>query len=264
MRYPQRSAARVCMKPSLCTALALSALFSQTARADVHCYLFRNDAPGVTALTFSYSPSVGNVTTGVAIDPGKTYPFDGKPWCWNLPEGSTAVVMVSGSGVPRWMGNLILGNGSRTADSGTYVMGSDAPSGAVPSPSNPVVPATAMTAAASTSAASKAVAGAPDTTAATSAAAPSQTCLPNSFPNGSSYCLTALQSGIQLRCDSSHTGRSGSVTIDHLSLTCPRGQNLKLTCMTGLGGQQLCALNDSQICTMEYPRSAAEFCPRNH
>jgi hypothetical protein len=252
------------MKLSLGTALALSALLSHTARADVHCYLFRNDASGVTALTFSYSPPMGNVMTGVAIDPGKTYPFDGRPWCWNLPAGSTALVTVAGSGVPRWTGQLVLGNGSRTADSGTYVMGGDAPPAAAASPSSHVVPATAMTAAASTSAASAAVVGAPASTTATAAAAPSRTCLPNSFPNGTSYCLTALQSGIQLRCDTSHTGRSGSVTIDHLSLTCPGGQSLKLTCMDGLGGHQLCALGDSQICTIEYPRSAAEFCPRKH
>lgn len=252
------------MKLALGTVLALSVLLSHTARAGVHCYVFRNDAPGVTALTFSYSPPMGNVVTGVAIDPGKTYPFDGRPWCWNLPEGSTAVVMVAGSGVPRWTGKLVLGNDSQAAESGTYVMGSDAlsPAAASPPPAH-AVPATAITAAASTSAASTAAAGAPASTTATAPAAPSQTCLPNSFPNGSSYCLTALQKGVQVRCNASHTGRSGLVTVDYLSLTCPQGQNLKLTCMTALGGLQQCVLNDSQICTIEYARSAAEFCPRS-
>jgi hypothetical protein len=223
--------------------------------------VFRNDAPGVTALTFSYSPPTGNVVTGVAIDPGKTYPFDGRPWCWNLPGGSTATVTVAGSGVPRWTERLVLGNGPETADSGTYVMGVDAPSPAAASSPAHAVPAAAVAAAASTAAASTAAAGVSASTA-RAPAAPSQTCLPNSYPDGSSYCLTALKSGVKLRCDASHTGRSGVVTVDHLSLTCSQGQNLKLTCMTGLAGQQQCALNDSQVCTLERPRSAAEFCPR--
>lgn len=242
--------------------IAFVAFLSHPARADVHCYVFRNEAPGVTALTFSYSPPMGDVVTGVAIDPGKTYPFDGRPWCWNLPGGSTAVVTVTGPGMPRWTEKLVLGNGSGTADSGTYVIGGVPPSPSAAAASAPTNPAAAITAAAGAVATGAVAAAGSSPTAAAAAAASSQTCLPNAFPNSSSYCLTAVRSGVKLRCDASHTGRSGLVTVDHLSLTCAQGQKVKLTCMTGLGGQQQCALNDSQICTMEYPRSAADFCPR--
>ena len=48
------------------------ALLSHPARADTHCYGFRNDSAEVATLSFSYHPSIGNVITGAAIDPGKT------------------------------------------------------------------------------------------------------------------------------------------------------------------------------------------------
>src|SRR5215469_14650422 len=102
-------------------AVSLAAL-SQTTWADTHCYGFRNDSAGVAMLSFSYHPSVGNVITGAAVDPGKTYPFDGRPWCWNLPEGTTATVAVSGPAAPQWKGTLVLGNGTGTTPSGTYVV----------------------------------------------------------------------------------------------------------------------------------------------
>src|SRR6516165_12575452 len=112
-------------------ALLITAL-SQAAWADTHCYDFRNDSAAVATLSFSYHPPVGNVITGVAVDPGKTYPFDGRPWCWNLPEGTTATVAVSGPAVPQWKGNLVLGNGTGTAPSGTYVMGGVTAAAAAP------------------------------------------------------------------------------------------------------------------------------------
>ena len=62
----------------------LMALLSHTARADTHCYDFRNNSAGVAMLSFSYHPSVGNVITGAAVDPGKTYPFDGREYGFAL------------------------------------------------------------------------------------------------------------------------------------------------------------------------------------
>ena len=76
--------------------ITLLLLLCQTARADTHCYTFRNDSPVVVTLNFSYQPLTGNVITGAALDSGKTYPFDGRPWCWNLPEEVTAVDVVPG------------------------------------------------------------------------------------------------------------------------------------------------------------------------
>src|SRR5215471_17062752 len=126
-------------------AVSLAAL-SQTTWADTHCYGFRNDSAAVATLSFSYHPLVGNVITGAAVDPGRTYPFDGRPWCWNLPEGTTATVTVSGPAAPQWKGTLVLGNGAATTPSGTYVVGS------------PAAPATAAAAPATAAAAPAAAA----------------------------------------------------------------------------------------------------------
>src|SRR5215470_3360999 len=131
------------MRPSATWSVVavLVALLSHTARADTHCYGFRNDSAAVATLSFSYHPSVGNVITGAAVDPGKTYPFDGRPWCWNLPEGTTATVTVSGPAAPQWKGTLVLGNRIDTAPSGTYVVGAAA-AAAVP-PVAPLAPVAA-------------------------------------------------------------------------------------------------------------------------
>jgi hypothetical protein len=167
--------------------LAFTALLSQAARADVHCYTFRNDAAGVTSLGFAYSPVTGGVVTGVAIDSGKTYPFDGRPWCWNLPAGSSATVTVSGAGVPGWTGKLVLGNGAQTADSGTYVLTGAARAGAPPAVAASAAVAAATAGAGSAGSAPPAGAAA----AAPAADGQAQSCLPNAFPNGNRYCLTA-------------------------------------------------------------------------
>jgi hypothetical protein len=216
-------------KVALGAVALLISLVSHTARADTHCYGFRNDSAGVATLSFSYHPSTGNVITGAAIDPGKTYPFDGRPWCWNLPEGTTATVTVAGPAAPQWKGTLVLGNGTGTAPSGTYVVGGARAAAAAPA-------------------------------AATPATAPSGTCLANTYPNNETYCLTALQSDIQLGCGVGHTGISGTIVVNHLSLTCRNGRSLKLTCGTATGGRQKCNLNDHQICTDDSVRSAADYC----
>jgi len=205
------------------------ALLSHTARADTHCYGFRNDSAEVATLSFSFHPPIGNVITGAAIDPGKTYPFDGRPWCWNLPEGTTATVAVVGPAVPRWKGTLVLGNGTGTAPSGTYAMGAVTVAAAAP------------------------VAAAPT-------AAQSGTCLANTYPNNETYCLTALETDIHLGCGVGHTGISGAIVVNHLTLTCRNGRSLKLTCGTATGGRQKCNLNDHQICTDDGVRSAADYC----
>jgi hypothetical protein len=210
----------------------LMALLSHTARADTHCYGFRNDSAAVATLSFSYHPAVGNVITGAAIDPGKTYPFDGRPWCWNLPEGTTATVVVSGPAVPQWKGTLVLGNGTGAAPSGTYVVGD--------------VAAAAVTAA--------------PPAAAAAAAAHSDNCLANSFPKSDAYCLTGLENDVRLGCGAGHTGISGNIVVSHLTLKCGNGKQLKLTCGTTTGGRQKCSLNDHEICTDESVRSAADFC----
>jgi hypothetical protein len=241
----------------------LVALLSHTARADTHCYGFRNDSTEVVALSFSFHPSTGNVITGAAIDPGKTYPFDGRPWCWNLPEGTTATVTLTGPAVPRWKGTLVLGNGSGTAPSGTYVMG--AASANAPAAGAAGAPATAT--AAATAAAATAAPAAPATaTGAAAAVAPgaatakSTACLANPYPNNEAYCLTALETGIQLGCGVGHTGISGTIVVNHLTVKCNNGRSLKLTCGTTTGGRQKCNLNDHAICTDDSVRSAADFC----
>jgi len=218
-------------KIALIAVAVLMALVSHTSRADTHCYGFRNDSAGVATLGFSYHPSTGNVITGAAIEPGKTYPFDGRPWCWNLPEATTATVTVSGPAAPQWKGTLVLGNGTGTAPSGTYVVG------------------TATAAAAAPVAA---------------AAAPAQpgTCLANSYPNSEAYCLTALEADIPLSCGVGHTGISGTIVVNHLTLKCRNGRSLKLTCGTATGGRQKCNLNDQAICTDDNVRSAADYCGR--
>jgi hypothetical protein len=228
----QPSAARTA-STSAQLALGAVALFMtlvwRTAWADTHCYGFRNDSAEVATLSFSYHPSTGNVITGAAVDPGKAYPFDGRPWCWNLPEGTTATVAVSGQAAPQWQGTLVLGNGTGTAPSGTYVVG------------------------ATTAAAVAAVAPA-------AAATQSGTCLANTYPNNEAYCLTALETGVKLGCGVGHTGISGTITVSHLTVKCRSGKSLKLTCGTATGGRQKCNLSDHQICTDESVRSAADYC----
>jgi hypothetical protein len=213
-------------------AAAIMALLCQTARADTHCYGFRNDSAEVATLSFSYHPPIGNVITGAAVDPGKTYPFDGRPWCWNLPEGATATVAVSGPAAPQWKGTLVLGNGTGTAPSGTYIIGG-ATALAVP-PAPPAAPAGTASAA----------------------------CLANSYPNSEAYCLTAVETGIRLACGVGHTGISGTIVVDHLTLKCHNGKSLKLTCGTTTGGRQKCDLNDHEICTDDSVRNAADYCGR--
>jgi hypothetical protein len=212
-------------------AAVFMALLSHTARADTHCYGFRNDSAEVATLSFSYHPPIGNVITGAAIDPGKTYPFDGRPWCWNLPDGTTATVALSGPAAAQWKGTLVLGNGTATAPSGTYVVGG--------------------------ASAAAAVAVAP-----TVAAVQSGTCLANPYPNSETYCLTALETGIHLGCGVGHTGISGTIVVNHLALKCRNGRSLKLTCGTATGGRQKCNLNDHEICTDDSVRSAADYCGR--
>ena len=222
-------------KVVLGAAAVFMTLLCHTARADTHCYGFRNDSAEVATLSFSYHPSIGNVITGVAIDPGKTYPFDGRPWCWNLPDGTTATVAVAGPAAPQWKGTLVVGNGTGTAPSGTYVVGS-ATAAAAPAAVAPV--------------------------AVTAAAAQSGTCLANPYPDNETYCLTALETGVQLGCGVGHTGVSGTITVSHLTLKCRNGRSLKLTCGTATGGRQKCNLNDHAICTDDSVRSAADYCGR--
>jgi hypothetical protein len=231
------------MKITIC-AIAVFAAVS-VARADTHCYGFRNDSAEVATLGFTYHPSIGNVITGVAVDPGKTYPFDGRPWCWNLPEGTTATVVVAGPAAPQWKGTLVLGNATGTAPSGTYAIGA-APAASVARAAAVAPAAAVVTPAAAAVAAGKA----------------SAACLANSFPNNDAYCLTALETGIALRCGAGHTGISGTIVVDHLALKCQNGRTLKLTCGTTTGGRQKCNLNDDQICTDDNVRNAANFCGR--
>jgi len=206
------------MKLVCAAVLALAAFLCRPASADDHCYLFRNDAGGLTALSFAYSPAVGGVVTSAAIEPGGTYPFDGKPWCWNLPAGTTATVKVTGAGSPGWTGTLLLGNGTATTGSGTYVLG------------------------------------------ASKAAAAAASCLPNSYPDNQAFCLTAVKTGIHLQCGTGHTGISGTIVVDHLSLTCPDGRKWELICLNALGSRQLCNLNEREMCNSENQWSAAAHC----
>ncbi len=215
-----------------CGALTLFlALLGHSAHADTHCYEFRNDSSELVTLTFSYQPSVGNVTTGAAIDPGKTYPFDGRPWCWNLPQEVTATVIVSAPAAPQWKGSLVLGNRAGTAPSGTYAVG---PGGTAVAPAG----------AAATGAGAAASAG----------------CLANTFPHGDAYCLTGLEPDVRIECGTGHTGISGTIVVNRLSLQCRNGKKLKLTCGTTTGGRQKCDLNDHEICTDDHVRNAADYC----
>ncbi len=213
-------------------AAAITALMCQKARADTHCYSFRNESTEVATVSFTYHPPIGNVVTGAAVDPGKTYPFDGRPWCWNLPEGVTATVVVAGPTAPQWKGTLVLGNGTGTAPTGTYIIG------------GATAPATG--------------AALPAAPAGSAAAA----CLANSYPNSEAYCLTAVETGIRLGCGVGHTGISGTIVVDHLSLKCHNGKSVKLTCGTTTGGRQKCDLNDHEICTDDSVRNAADYCGR--
>src|SRR5262249_49234785 len=138
-------------------------------------------------------------------------------------------------------GTLVLGNGTGTAPSGTYVVGSAA------------APATA--AAAPAAAAGASAAASPTT-------AESGTCLANSYPNNETYCLTALETDVHVDCGVAHTGISGTIVVNHLALKCRNGRSLKLTCGTATGGRQKCNLNDHQICPDDTVRSAADYCAR--
>jgi hypothetical protein len=228
------------MKIAFGALAALIALQCQVARADIHCYDFRNDSGGVATLAFSYHPATGNVITGAALEAGKSYPFDGRPWCWNLPEGTTATVAVSGAAAPEWKGTLVLGNGPGTAPSGTYVVG-----GAKAGAAAPAVPPVAAAAAAP---------------AATAAAAQAGNCLANTYPNNGAYCLTALEDDVRIQCGVGHTGVSGNIVVSHLTVKCHSGKSLKLTCRTVTGARQKCDLNDHEICTDEDVGNAADYC----
>ncbi len=231
-----------------CAALAIVVnLLTATARADTHCYEFRNDSNQVVTLRFSYQPAIGNVIVEVAIDPGKTYPFDGRPWCWNLPEEVSATVTLSGAGTPQWKGALVLGNRPATAPSGTYKVGAATAGSSAPA-------AAAVTAAPATAAATASAAATRPTAAARS------NCLANSFPDSDAYCLTDLETGIQVACGTGHTGISGTITVAHLALQCRNGRKLALTCGTTTGGRQKCDLNDHSICTDDHVRNAADYC----
>ena len=239
------------MKPARRALALLLILPFASAVADTHCYGFRNDSGEVVALSFAYHPSIGNVITGAALEPGKTYPFDGRPWCWNLPEDTTAIVTVAGPGAPQWKGTLVLGNRSGTAPSGTYVVRAATAAAAAPA-------AAASASVAGAAAAPTAKAG---PVAASTAVGP-DTCLANSYPHNEAYCLTALENDIQLGCGTGHTGISGTIVVSHLTLQCRSGRKFKLTCGTASGGRQKCDLNDQQICTDETVRSAADYCAR--
>lgn len=225
---------------------------AHNARADTHCYGFRNDSNAVVTLTFSYRPAIGNVITGAAIDPGKTYPFDGRPWCWNLPEGVTATVTVPAPAAPQWKGSLVLGNSAGSAPSGTYVIGAASSAAAA-------APAAAAASAAAAPAVAAAATAAP---APAPAAPPPAACLANSFPNNDAYCLTGLEDGIAVGCGVGHTGISGTIVVSHLTLQCRNGRKLKLTCGTTTGSRQKCDLNDHEICTDDHISNAAEYCAR--
>jgi hypothetical protein len=234
------------------------------ALADIHCYGFRNDSSEVVTLSFAYHPSIGNVITGAALEPGKTYPFDGRPWCWNLPEDTTAIVTVAGPGAPQWKGTLVLGNRSGTAPSGTYAVRAATSAAAAPTAAAGAAAGAASASAAGAAAASTASAPAAPKAgpAAASTAVRPDACLANSYPNNEAYCLTALKNDIQLGCGTGHTGISGTILVSHLTLQCRSGRKFKLTCGTATGGRQKCNLNDEQICTDENVRNAADYCAR--
>ncbi|MBV9726052.1 MAG: hypothetical protein JO299_12890 [Gammaproteobacteria bacterium] len=228
----------------LASALAvLLTPLTQTAHADTHCYGFRNDSKDIVTLSFSYHPPVGNVITGAALDPGKTYPFDGRPWCWNLPEDTTATVAVSGPATPQWKGSLVLGNRAGTTPSGTYVLGPASTASTAPAAPSAVPGAVSAAAAAKTGAGSS-----------------SASCLANNFPNNDAYCLTGLQSDVPVQCGTGHTGISGTLVVSHLKLQCRNGRKLALTCGTTTGGRQKCNISDQLICTDESVRNAADYC----
>ena len=260
------------MKIAFGALVALLSLPCQVAYADIHCYDFRNDSGAVATLVFSYRPAIGNVITGAALEPGKSYPFDGRPWCWNLPEGTTATVTVSGTAAPAWKGTLVLGNGPNTAPSGTYVIGgvkTTAVTPAVPSAGAAAVAPVAATAGAATAAATVAPAAAPRAAVAPAAVAPAaagaaqaDNCLANTYPGNAAYCLAALENDIRVQCGVGHTGVSGNIVVSHLTVKCHSGKSLKLSCRTVTGGRQKCDLNDHEICTDENVRNAAEYCRR--
>jgi len=60
------------MKVAFGAVAVLFPLLCQNARADTHCYTFRNDSAMVVTLNFSYQPATGSVITGAALEPGKT------------------------------------------------------------------------------------------------------------------------------------------------------------------------------------------------
>ena len=230
------------MKIAFGALVALLSLQCRLANADIHCYDFRNDSGAVATLAFSYHPALGNVITGAALESGKSYPFDGRPWCWNLPEGTTATVAVSGAAAPAWKGTLVLGNGPNTAPSGTYVIG-----GVKTTAVTPAVPSAGAAAVAPVAA---------------TAGAQADNCLANTYPDNGGYCLTALENDVRIQCGVGHTGVSGNIVVSHLTVECHSGKSLKLSCRTVTGGRQKCDLNDHEICTDENVRNAAEYCGR--
>jgi hypothetical protein len=247
------------MKVAFGAIAVLLPLLCQNASADTHCYTFRNDSAAVVTLNFSYQPVTGNVITGAALDAGKTYPFDGRPWCWNLPEEVTAVVTVSGTAAPLWKGTLLLGNRTGSAPSGTYVIGAPK-AGNAPAAGPAVAAAAAAPVVGAAAAASATPAAAAAASAAPAGAGQSDSCLANPYPDSDSYCLTALETGVHINCGIGHTGVSGTLVVSHLTVKCRSGKKLKLTCGTATGGRQKCNLNDQEICTDEYVRSAADYC----
>jgi hypothetical protein len=98
--------------------------------------------------------------------------------------------------------------------------------------------------------------------AASAAAAQADGCLANTYPNNAAYCLTALETDVRIQCGIGHTGVSGNIRVNHLTVKCHSGKSLKLTCRTVTGARQKCDLNDHEICTDENVRNAAEYCGR--
>lgn len=251
------------MKIAFGAVAALLSLHCQLAHADIHCYDFRNDSGAVVTLAFSYHPALGNVITGAALEPGKSYPFDGRPWCWNLPEGTTATVAVSGAAAPAWKGTLVLGNGPNTAPSGTYVVGgakATAVAPAVPSAGATAVAPAAAAAAAGAVTVAPAASSRPPVAPTAATTAQAENCLANTYPDNAAYCLTALENDVRIQCGVGHTGVSGNIVVSHLTVKCHSGRSLKLSCRTVTGGRQKCDLNDHEICTDENVRNAAEYC----
>jgi len=92
------------------------------------------------------------------------------------------------------------------------------------------------------------------------APAAAASCLPNSYPDNQAFCLTAVKTGIHPQCGTGHTGISGTIVVDRLSLTCPDGRKWELICVNALGSRQLCNLNEREMCNSENQWGAAAHC----